>query len=57
VHGLLHCCGYDDHTEADFARMHETEDAILEAIGVGRTFSMKSSRRGAESAEEGEENG
>ena len=38
VHGLLHCAGFDDHDEADFARMHAEEDRILEAIGVGRTY-------------------
>jgi probable rRNA maturation factor len=45
VHGLLHCCGYNDHTEADFAAMHETEDAVLEAIGVGATFVKRESAR------------
>lgn len=38
VHGVLHCLGHDDHTEAGFARMHELEDRVLEAIGVGATF-------------------
>lgn len=38
IHGLLHCCGFDDHTDADAARMHAEEDRILEAIGVGATF-------------------
>jgi probable rRNA maturation factor len=44
LHGLLHCCGYDDHSKADFARMHKAEDAILDAIGVGRTFDTGRSR-------------
>lgn len=43
VHGMLHGLGYDDHDEADYARMHEVEDRVLAAIGVGVTFS-----RGAE---------
>jgi probable rRNA maturation factor len=38
IHGLLHCCGYDDHDDAAFAAMHAEEDRILQAIGVGRTF-------------------
>lgn len=38
LHGLLHCCGFDDHDDSDFASMHAAEDAILESIGVGRTF-------------------
>jgi probable rRNA maturation factor len=38
VHGLLHCMGYDDHDTASFAAMHEKEDRVLDAIGVGRTF-------------------
>lgn len=42
LHGLLHCCGFDDHNEADFQRMHQMEDAILEAINVGPTFEKES---------------
>lgn len=38
VHGLLHCLGYDDHNEADARAMHEMEDRLLAAIGVGVTF-------------------
>jgi probable rRNA maturation factor len=38
VHGLLHLCGYDDRTPADFAVMHAREDEILTHIGVGRLF-------------------
>lgn len=39
VHGLLHCLGYDDHDEASYQRMHALEDELLEAVGVGATFS------------------
>lgn len=39
VHGLLHCLGHDDHDEASFQRMHTLEDELLEAVGVGATFS------------------
>lgn len=38
LHGLLHCAGFDDHTQVEYARMHAAEDRILEAIGVGATF-------------------
>ncbi|VAX42159.1 hypothetical protein MNBD_PLANCTO03-1432, partial [hydrothermal vent metagenome] len=40
VHGVLHCLGYDDHTEADAARMHAEEDRLLEAAGVGATYAL-----------------
>lgn len=38
VHGLLHCCGHDDHDPEAHARMHDEEDRILIAIGVGATW-------------------
>ncbi|MGH7132078.1 MAG: rRNA maturation RNase YbeY [Phycisphaerales bacterium] len=38
VHGMLHGLGYDDHDEADYAKMHAAEDRVLAAIGVGATF-------------------
>ncbi len=38
VHGTLHLLGYDDHTQPAAARMHELEDEILSAIGVGAVF-------------------
>lgn len=38
VHGLLHLLGHDDHDETEAAGMHAQEDALLEAIGVGRTY-------------------
>lgn len=40
VHGVLHCVpGFDDIDDADAQRMHETEDDILRAIGVGPVYS------------------
>jgi probable rRNA maturation factor len=39
LHGVLHCLGFDDHDEDAAARMHAEEDRVLEAIGVGATFS------------------
>jgi probable rRNA maturation factor len=38
LHGLLHCCGHDDHDAESHARMHAEEDRILVAIGVGPVF-------------------
>lgn len=38
VHGLLHLLGYDDRDAEAGSRMHEKEDELLEAIGVGRTY-------------------
>lgn len=38
VHGVLHCSGYDDHTEEQARAMHAREDELLEGIGVGATF-------------------
>jgi probable rRNA maturation factor len=38
LHGMLHLCGFDDRTARDFAAMHEREDEILNAIGVGAVF-------------------
>jgi len=38
LHGALHCLGHDDHDDAAYLAMHREEDAVLTAIGVGRTF-------------------
>lgn len=38
LHGILHLLGYDDHDPQDHREMHEIEDRILQAIGVGRVF-------------------
>lgn len=38
LHGMLHLCGYDDRTAADFRRMHRTEDKILTQLGIGPVF-------------------
>ncbi len=42
VHGMLHCCGFDDHDETAHTLMHEEEDKILSAIGVGCVWSDES---------------
>jgi probable rRNA maturation factor len=36
VHGLLHLCGYDDHTAADRRTMNARQRAILGSLGIGR---------------------
>lgn len=43
VHGVLHCLGHDDHDDDDFKAMHDAEDAVLRAIGVGALFSRQAS--------------
>lgn len=49
VHGMLHCLGYDDHDDQAFAAMHEREDAVLRAIGIGATFAVLPRQQGDES--------
>jgi probable rRNA maturation factor len=44
VHGLLHLCGFDDRTARDFSAMHQREDEILRAIGVGDVFAQRGDR-------------
>jgi probable rRNA maturation factor len=34
IHGLLHLCGYDDHNEADAARVRERERHYLRLLGL-----------------------
>ena len=41
VHGILHCCGYDDSNEKAHALMHAEEDRVLSAIGVGAVWSRE----------------
>ncbi len=38
IHGTLHCLGYDDHTDEDFKAMHNKEDQLLTAAGIGPLF-------------------
>jgi probable rRNA maturation factor len=38
LHGMLHLSGFDDRTAHGFARMHRTEDDILQRLGVGPVF-------------------
>ncbi len=39
VHGILHCCGFDDHDETAHDLMHTEEDRVLLGIGVGKVWS------------------
>jgi ssRNA-specific RNase YbeY (16S rRNA maturation enzyme) len=39
---MLHCIGFDDHDEEAHLKMHEEEDRILTAIGVGPIWSSGS---------------
>jgi probable rRNA maturation factor len=34
IHGLLHLCGYDDHTESGAAAMRERERHYLRLLGL-----------------------
>jgi len=38
IHGILHCLGHDDHDPEGYDLMHEQEDKLLAALGVGATF-------------------
>lgn len=38
LHGVLHAMGHDDHDDDGYAAMHEKEDLVLKAIGVGSVF-------------------
>ncbi len=38
VHGLLHNFGFDDSTQAEAKKMHETEDEILQELGYGLVY-------------------
>jgi probable rRNA maturation factor len=38
THGLLHNIGFDDSTQAEAKKMHETEDEILQQLGYGLIY-------------------
>ena len=38
VHGLLHCCGFDDADDSASAAMHREEDRLLQKIGWGAVY-------------------
>lgn len=41
LHGLLHCCGYDDTSDTLAAAMHQEEDRLLVAIGLQAIYSKQ----------------
>lgn len=41
LHGMLHLSGFDDRTDAGFARMHRMEDDILTQLGLGPVFGIE----------------
>lgn len=38
IHGVLHLAGFDDHTEADFRKMHSREDELLSQLSYQKMF-------------------
>ena len=38
THGMLHNLGFDDATKSQAAKMHNTEDEILEQLGYGTVY-------------------
>lgn len=44
LHGMLHLCGFDDKSEAEFVRMHRKEDQILVQLGIGPVFGAAQTR-------------
>ncbi len=41
LHGLLHCCGYDDTSDTLATAMHQEEDRLLIAIGLQAVYSTQ----------------
>ena len=41
VHGLLHCCGFDDQNDRDATAMHREEDRLLQDIGLSPVYAAK----------------
>lgn len=46
VHGILHCAHHDDHDPAAAALMHQTEDRVLAALGIGAVYDRPARREG-----------
>lgn len=53
VHAMLHCLGYDDQTRPAARAMHEREDEVLSAIGVGVVYRAGGGATGGDLADEG----
>ena len=39
LHGVLHCCGFDDCDDESHQKIHAQEDRVLKAIGIGAVWS------------------
>ncbi len=50
LHGLLHCLGHDDTSDAAYDAMHAEEDRVLAAIGVGAVFARPTAGDGGREA-------
>lgn len=46
THGLLHLLGYDDQQPEQCREMHEREDALLSAVGVGPVYARSEASDG-----------
>ena len=44
VHGLLHLCGFDDHTENTSRIMQDRQTELLKFAGVSPTFDQQLSK-------------
>ena len=42
VHGVLHCCGFDDCDKESHRKIHAEENRVLAAIGVGEIWGTSS---------------
>jgi len=45
THGLLHNLGFDDSTQSQAQKMHDTEDEILQQIGYGSIYNTNKSTK------------
>ena len=41
THGLLHNLGFDDSTQSQARKMHDTEDEILQQLGYGLVYNKR----------------
>ena len=53
THALLHQLGFGDATDDAAAKMHETEDEILQYFGYGPVYNGRARRKGAASSDGG----
>lgn len=41
LHGLLHCCGFDDHSPEQASAMHAAEDRLLMKLGMPPVYASR----------------